>query len=180
MFFQFDKIPDAKKYWGGFLAVGVLLIALGALAIGYANWATEVTIIFLGFLLVGGGFVQIVSGFSARKWTGFSISMLLGLLYLIAGGLCILKPEQSALSISFLVGALLLVGGGYRMMSALRFRFDHWGVVLFNGFVAILFGILILADWPESAIWVIGLFVGVDLVLMGGYWVWLSLLLRKS
>lgn len=175
----FYEIPGVHKYWGWFLAIGILLILLGALAIGYANWATEITIILLGFLLAGAGILQIVTGFYAIKWTGFSLSFLLGLLYIIAGGLCIFKPMQSALSISILIAVLLLVGGAFRLISALRNRFDNWGLVVFNGIVAIILGILILAEWPASAIWVIGFFVGIDLLLMGWYWVRLSIAARK-
>lgn len=175
----FTEMPNAHKYWGWFLLIGLLLIALGALAIGYAKWATEFTVIFLGFLLAGAGILQIISGFYTRKWTGFSISLLLGLFYIIAGCVCIFKPIEGALGISLLIAALLLVGGGFRLGSALRFRFDNWGWVVFNGLIAMLLGILILAEWPASAIWVIGLFVGIDLLLMGCYWVWLSLAVRK-
>lgn len=175
----FSEIPDAHKYWGWFLALGILLIALGALAIGYAKWATEFTVIFLGFLLACAGVLQIVNGFYARKWTGVSLSMFLGLFYIVAGGVCIFKPIEGALGISLLIAALLLVGGLIRLVSALRFRFENWGWVVFNGFVSVLLGLLILAEWPASAIWVIGLFVGIDLLLMGCYWVWLSLAVRK-
>ncbi len=52
IFINLSQIPGVQKYWKGFLAFGILLIALGLLAIGYVNWATEVTVILLGFLLV--------------------------------------------------------------------------------------------------------------------------------
>lgn len=175
----FYEIPGVQKYWRWFLAIGILLIILGALAIGFASWATEVTVIFLGFLLAGAGVLQIVNGFYAIKWTGFSLSLLLGLFYIIAGGFCIFKPMQSALSIGLLIAALLVVGGLFRLISAWHYRFDNWGWVVFNGLIAVLLGILILAEWPASAIWVIGLFVGIDLILMGLYWVRLSLAAKK-
>lgn len=179
VFVYLREIPGVKKYWGWFLVLGILLIALGLLAIGYANWATEFTILLLGFVLGTAGLIQIINGFYAARWTGFSVSLLLGLLYIIAGGFCILKPMQSALSISLLIALLLLVGGTFRLISALSHRFDRWGLMVFNGAIAILLGILILAEWPASAIWVIGLFVGIDLLIMGWYWVWLSLIARK-
>jgi uncharacterized membrane protein HdeD (DUF308 family) len=175
----FFEIPDMRKYWRWFLAIGILLIVLGVLAIGFANWATEFTVILLGLLLVGGGILQVVNGCYATRWTGFSLSLFLGLFYIIAGVLCIFKPMQSATGISLLISALLLVGGSFRLVSALRYRFDQWEWVVFNGFAAILLGFLILAEWPASAIWVIGLFVGIDLLLMGCYWVRLSLAARK-
>lgn len=175
----FYKIPNVHKYWGWFLAIGILLIFLGMIAIGYANWATEFTVILLGFLLAGGGVLLIASSLYAKQWIGFSLSMFLGIVYLIGGALCIFKPMAGALSISLLIAALLLVGGAFRLISSLYHRLDNWGWVMFNGLISILLGILILAEWPASAVWVIGLFVGVDLLIMGWYWIWLSLLARK-
>lgn len=177
--FNFYDLPNVHKYWGGFLAIGLLLIILGLLAIGYANWATEFTVILLGILLAGSGILQIINGIYTRRWTGFSLSLLLGLLYIVGGALCIFKPMLSAASISLLIAALLLVGGSFRLITGLSYRFDNWGWVVFNGLIAILLGILILAEWPASAIWVIGLFVGIDLLIMGFYWVRLALSARK-
>jgi uncharacterized membrane protein HdeD (DUF308 family) len=175
----FTQIPNIQKYWGWFLALGILLLTLGVLAIGYAKWATEFTVILLGFFLTVAGILQIINGFYARQWTGFSLSLLLGLFYLIAGGVCIFKPIEGALGVSLLIAALLLVGGTFRLALALRYRFDNWGWVVFNGLVAMLLGVFILAEWPASALWVIGVFVGIDLLLMGSYWIGLSLGLRK-
>lgn len=176
----FKEIPNIHKYWGWFLFIGILLIALGALAIGHANWATEFTVVFLGFLLTVAGVFQVLNGFYTFKWAGFSLSLLLGLFYIIAGAFCIFKPIQSASGISLLIAALLIVGGLFRTISALNYRFDKWGWVVFNGLVAVFLGFLILAEWPASAVWVIGLFVGIDLVLMGCYWVKLSLAARDK
>lgn len=175
----FYEIPNVRKYWGWFFLIGILLITLGLLAVGYSNWATEFTVIILGWLLLGAGILQITSGFYSIKWTGFSLALLLGLFYIIAGGLCILKPILGAESISLLIAALLLVGGFFRLVSALRYRFDNWRWVVFNGLIAIFLGILILTEWPTSAMWVIGLFVGIDLLIMGCNWVRLSLIARK-
>jgi len=176
----FIQMPGVKKYWGWFCAMGLLLIALGALAVGYAKWATEFTVIVLGVLLAGSGIVQIASGIYANKWTGYSVSLLLGLLYIVAGGMCIFKPMQSATGIGLLIAAVLLVGGAFRLVSALRYRFDHWPLVAFSGIISIGLGVLILAEWPQDALWVIGLFVGIDLILVGSYWVGLGLAAKKS
>lgn len=175
----FTELPGVRKYWGWFLAIGILLIALGALAIGFENWATEITVVILGVILSVAGVLQISSGLYAARWTGFSLSLFLGLFYIIAGGLCIFKPMQSSLAISLLIAALFLVGGLFRVVTALIHRFDNWGWVVFSGLIATFLGILILAEWPESALWVIGLFVGVDLILMGMNWVRLSMVARK-
>jgi uncharacterized membrane protein HdeD (DUF308 family) len=176
---NFRDISQGRRYWGWFMTVGILLILLGALAVGYAGWATEFTVIFLGFLLAGAGLLQIISSFYTKKWTGFSHSLLLALFYIIAGGLCIFKPLQSAEGITLLIAALLLIGGSFRLFSALRNRFDYWGLIVLSGLISIGLGILILFEWPSSSFWVIGLFVGVDLILIGWSWILISIAAKR-
>ena len=176
---DFSKVPKVRKYWGWFLALGILLVILGVLEIAFANWTTVFSVIFLGSLLVAAGILQIISGLYAMKWSGFSVSMLVGILYIIAGCLCIFRPVQSAVNITLLMAVLLLVGGFFRLISAARYRFDYWGWVIFHGLVAILLGIFLLATWPISGLWAIGLFVGIDILLIGCYWIWLSLAVKK-
>jgi uncharacterized membrane protein HdeD (DUF308 family) len=177
---NFRDMPKSHKYWGRFFTLGLLLIILGFLAIAYTGWATEFTVILLGFLLAGAGVLQIVSSSYTKKWTGFSHSFLMGLLYTIAGLFCIFKPVQGAEGLTLLIAALLLIGGSFRIVSAISHRFEYWGLVVFSGLISIGLGILILAEWPSSSFWVIGLFVGVDLILAGWAWVLLSLAARKS
>ena len=75
----FRDMPKNRKYWGRFFILGLLLIILGFLAIGYAGWATEFTVILLGFLLAAGGILQLISSSFSKQWTGFSYSFLMGL-----------------------------------------------------------------------------------------------------
>lgn len=151
--------------------IGILLIILGALSIAYAGWATEFTVIFLGFLLTAAGVLQIISRSIIKKRTGFSDSVLLPIFYIIAGFFCMVKPVQSAEGITLIIAALLLIGGSVRLFTALQYRFNSWGLVGLNGVISIALGILILIEWPSSSFWVIGLFVGIDLILLG--WSWL-------
>lgn len=77
--FNFNELPNAKRYRGCFIAIGILMMILGAFAIGFAQWATEFTVILLGFLLAGAGLLQIINGCYATRWAGFSLALLLGL-----------------------------------------------------------------------------------------------------
>ncbi len=175
----FRQMPEVRKNWKRFLLAGIFLIILGGLAVSYAGLTTEFAVIFLGFLLIGGGVVQIASSYYSLKWSGSPASFLLGILYIIVGGLCIIKPVQSAESITLLIAALLLVGGLFRLFSALYHRFDYWGWMVFSGIISTFLGILILVEWPASGLWVIGLFIGIELILVGWSWVLLSLAARE-
>jgi len=176
----FNEIPDAKKNWSWFFALGLLLVLLGVGVAGSAYYATIFSVFLLGIFLFSAGIVQFVQGFLARKWSGLFLSLLLGALYLITGFLCFTKPAAAAVSITLWIAALCMVAGLFRMISALLLRFDQWGWVFFNGAITFVLGMLIYADWPVSGLWVIGTFVGVDLILAGWTWILLALKARKG
>jgi uncharacterized membrane protein HdeD (DUF308 family) len=176
----FQQIPDLRNKWPMFLTLGILLIILGILAIIYSGWTTFLTVELLGVLLVIAGVFQIVNGYHARKWTGVSLSLLLGILYIVVGGICIFKPMASAMGVTLLLAAFFFVGGLFRMASSLMYRFDHWGWMFFNGLVSFILGILIVCEWPMSSFWLIGLFVGIDILFSGISWTCLSLAAKKQ
>lgn len=176
----FKDTEEARKNWTWFLALGVLLVLLGIGVAGSAYYATIFSVFILGVFLLSAGVVQFVQAFLARKWSGLFLSLLLGALYLITGFLCVTKPAAAAVSITLWIAALCLIAGLFRMIAALLLRFDQWGWVFFNGAVTFLLGMIIYSDWPVSGFWVIGTFVGLDLILSGWTWIVLSLTARKA
>lgn len=176
---RFGEIEDVRNNWGWFLALGILLVILGGAVITSSFYATIFSVILLGAFLIAGGLVQIVQSFLARKWSGLFLSLLLGVLYIVTGFFCVARPEIAAISITFWIAAFCFIAGLFKMISSLILRFDQWGWVFFNGLVTFLLGTMIYANWPLSGLWVIGLFVGIDMILTGWSWVLLSLTARK-
>lgn len=74
---------------------------------------------------------------------------------------------------------VFLIGGLYQLMAALWTHLPGWGWHALNGALASIMGVLIMAQWPISGLWVIGLFVGIDLILYGSAWIALALDLHK-
>lgn len=174
----FRDIEEARQNWSWFLAFGLLLMALGIGIMSFSYYATVFSVILFGFFLMGAGIVQIIQAFLARKWSGLFLSLVLGILYLIAGFLCATKPAMAAVTLTLWIAALCFIIGISRMLISLLIRFDHWGWVFFNGLITFLLGAMIYSDWPVSGLWVIGLFIGVDMFLSGWSWVILSLSAR--
>lgn len=173
-------VEEVRKNWFWFLALGILLILLGSAVIGSSYYATIFSVMLLGVFLVAGGVLQIVQGFMASKWSGFFLSLLIGVLYLVTGFLCIAKPTTTAVGLTLWISALLFIAGLFRMLSSLILRFEHWGWVFFNGLVTFILGWMIFSSWPISGLWVIGLFIGVDMILAGWSWTLLSLSARMN
>lgn len=155
-------------------------MVLGMIVIGSASVATLFSVVLFGFLLVGAGLVQIVQAILAREWHGLFISLLLAILYTVTGVLCITKPALAAIDLTFLIAAFCFIGGLFKIIASCVMRFASWGWVFFNGLVTFFLGVLIYAEWPLSGLWLIGTFVGIDMLLSGWSWLLLSLQAKRA
>jgi uncharacterized membrane protein HdeD (DUF308 family) len=68
---------------------------------------------------------------------------------------------------ALMLAAAFFGSGLFRIIVALSERFYGWGWVLLNGIITLVLGILIWRGWPDAAFWVIGLFVGIDMLFAG-------------
>lgn len=176
----FRDVERVSQNWGWFFSLGLLLIALGAAVITASFYTTVFSVILLGLLIMAAGIVQILQAFLARNWSGLFLSLLLGVLYVVVGFLCAARPESAPHSLSMLVAALFLIAGLFRMLTSLLLRFEEWKWVFFNGFVAFLLGLSVYVGWPISGLWIISVFIGIDMILSGWGWVLLALSGRQS
>jgi len=172
-------LQELRRNWGWFLVLGIALIVLGACAIGSAFTATLATVMTFGILVLVGGCVEVVSSFWARQWGGFFLHLLAGILYAVIGFLMVTRPLAAAAGLTLMLAALFFVGGMFRIIAALSHRFPGWGWVLLNGVVTLILGAMIWQEWPEASFWVIGLFLGIELVFDGMSWVMLALAVRN-
>lgn len=176
---RFREIDEVRQNWGWFFALGVLLVLLGCAVISSSFYATIFSVFLLGIFLLSAGIVQIVQAFLARKWSGLFLSLMLGLLYILVGFFCAARPAVAAISLTLWIAAFCFIVGIFRMLAALIIRFEEWGWVFFNGLITFILGVSIYSEWPLSGLWIIGLFVGIDMILSGWSWILLSLSARK-
>ena len=172
-------IEEIRHQWGWFLALGILLIALGVLAAIAQPLFTLATVVFFGWLLIVSGVAQCIEAFWVRAWRGFFLHLLGGILELIVGVLMVGAPVRAAAVLTLLLAAYLMVGGLFRLIAAFSLNFVGSGWVAFGGFVSFLLGLMVWSEWPESSVWFIGLCVGVDLMLHGAAWVAMALAARR-
>jgi uncharacterized membrane protein HdeD (DUF308 family) len=173
---------NLRPFWIWFMALGVAMAAFGTIAISWACLATitvAATWLF-GFLLLAGGITEIINSFFAGRWSGMLIHLLIGILYTMVGLMIIEQPEDSAIQLTLVIAIFLMISGIFRIVFAMSERFTGWPWVLLNGGVSLLLGLLIYKQWPASGLWVIGLFVGIELIFNGWAWIMLAIMLRKS
>ncbi|TAK73597.1 MAG: hypothetical protein EPO11_08195 [Gammaproteobacteria bacterium] len=166
-----------NQNWGWLLGWGIAMMIVGLIAISVATFTTLLSVIFIGSLLMIGGIVVTIDSFKSwwRQWDGFILHLAVGIFYFIVGAVLVFEPAVSSIALTFILGMLYLIVGAFRLMYSLLLRLPRWGWSLFNGFISVLIGILILFSWPASGLFIIGLFVGVDLFVAGWVYVMLAL-----
>jgi uncharacterized membrane protein HdeD (DUF308 family) len=135
--------------------------------------------VFFGWVLVFAGAVQFVDAFLVGNWAGFFLHLLMAVLFAITGLLMLIKPVISAEALTFLMSMFFLITGVSQLVGSIWTHVPGWGWQALNGVVASIMGGFVLAEWPVSGLWVIGLFVGIDLIVYGWTWIALALDLHK-
>lgn len=173
------EMDAMRSNWGWYLALGIVLIIVGMLAASMTFAAGLATVTFLGILTLVAAATEFVSTIWSRSWQGVLLHLLIGVLYAVLGFLILSRPGLALATLTLLVAAMFLVGGIFRVVFAASMRFHNWGWAVAGGLISIVLGVMIWQDWPESAIWAIGLLVGIDLIFTGWTWVMLALGLRS-
>jgi uncharacterized membrane protein HdeD (DUF308 family) len=169
-------IEEVRAHRTWFLCLGVALIVLGTIAIGSSELMTMVSVIFLGWLLIFAGLFEVVHGFARRAWSGFFINLMGGLLYAVTGLLMVSHPGIAAVTLTLMIAMALIVAGTFRIFVALTTQIHHRAWLVLNGAISLFLGFAIMSSWPVSGLWVIGLFIGIDMIFDG----WTEVMLALS
>jgi uncharacterized membrane protein HdeD (DUF308 family) len=179
------RLAETKKLisekWGWFLALGIVLIVAGIAAIAFPLISSIAAKVLLGWLFLIGGIFTVIHAFSSQGWQGFLWELLIGILYLVAGAYLSFFPLTGLLTLTILLAILFLAEGVFEVIMAFRIRpHEGWGWMLLSGIAAIAVALLIALDLPGSAIWALGLLVGINLLFSGWSYVFLALAGRRA
>jgi uncharacterized membrane protein HdeD (DUF308 family) len=175
---RFEEWLRVRHRWLWFFGLGVALVFVGSFAIAAAFLTTLTTVLVFGILLLVGGAVEVVSAVLAGSRKGVFTHLAVGVIHLVVGALMVEHPLRAAEALTLLLAAGFLVGGLIRVGYALTQSFAGRGWALVTGVIAACLGLSIWQQWPESGLWAIGLFIGIDVLLIGWSWVALGLALR--
>jgi len=171
-----------KKNWGWLLALGIVSILLGTVGLYMTFALTLATVLLFGALILAGGLLQLIQAFSCRGWKSVVGHVLIALLYIVAGILIIIDPVLASSVLTLVLAGILIAVGLIRIIMGVEHRkaATGWYWPVLSGIVSILLGGMIVAHWPVSGLWVIGLFVAVELILNGWSYVFVALAARKA
>lgn len=175
-----ESIQALRPKWGWIVGFGVVSLIAGFVALGSVMMATASAVMIVGVMMLLAGVAEIVAAFGVRDWGRFVLWLLLGALYTFAGIVCLQNPFAAATILTLMLGCALIATGLVRIVLATQMRHGApWGWVVFSGIVSFLLGLMIVAQWPYSSFYVLGLFLGFDLIVIGVVWLTVGLALRS-
>ncbi|MFD8147407.1 HdeD family acid-resistance protein [Streptomyces sp. NPDC059708] len=163
---QQDK-SRLNRSFGLLALLGVVLVLAGLVGLVYAGVATLTSMFLFGWLLLLGGVVGLVQAVQSRKSNYFWLAVIVAAVNLAAGFVILRRPEASAEALTMFAALLFLTGGVFRLAGSLVVRGSNFGLALVQGAFGILLGVLILARWPGSSLYVIGTFFSLALLFDG-------------
>ena len=168
--FQRAIVTALHQHWKLYLAEGVALVILGLIAIVIPPLATLAVTILFGWLFLVSGVIGLVTTFWMRGAPGFWWSLASGILAILAGIWLLAQPIAGALSLTVVLIAFFLIEG----VASIMFSIDHrrelsgqWGWMLVSGIVDLVLSAMLLAGLPSTAVWALGLLVGINMVFGG-------------
>ena len=174
-----DTAPLRAK-WGWIVALGVVYLITGFIALGSMMMATVASVLVVGVMMIIAGVTEVIGAFQMKSWGKFLIWALLGVLYIVAGFLTFENPLFAAVLLTLFLGASLLASGAVRLFLAFSMKRESpWVWVALSAVITLLLGLLILARWPVNSVYILGLFLGIDLIMAGAGWVSLGFSLRR-
>jgi uncharacterized membrane protein HdeD (DUF308 family) len=175
-----DTAPLRAK-WGWIVALGVVYLVAGFIALGSVAMATVASVFVVGVMMIVAGVAEVISAFQIKSWGRFLLWVLLGLLYVVAGFVTFQNPLLAAVLLTLILGASLVASGIMRIILAFSMKREMpWIWVALSGVITLLLGGLILARWPVSSLYILGLFLGIDLIVAGASWIGIGLGLRRA
>jgi uncharacterized membrane protein HdeD (DUF308 family) len=157
-------------HWKLFLFEGIVLVILGIAAVLLPPIATFAVAIIIGWLLLLSGVVGLFTTFSMQRAPGFWWSLFSALIGIAAGIVLLRWPLSGVFSLTVILTAFLTLEGVASIMMAIthsRGFSGRWGMLLLSGLVDLVLAGIILFGLPGTAVWAIGLLVGINLVFGG-------------
>lgn len=173
---------EVKAATGWVILLSIGLMGLGVASIAMPSLAITLFTSIIGWLVLVSGIVQIVQAVKARSVNGIGISSVVGLFYTFAGLYMVINPVKSAAVFALALGLLFIAEGLFTILMAFVCRVGgalSW-LVAFNGIVTLILGILVFNRWPYGALWLIGLYVGLSLLLNGSSLLGVALSARRQ
>ncbi len=159
-----------RHHWVLFLIPGIVMAILGLLAAAAPFMATLVVETFAGWLFLTGGFVGLAALFTTRNVPGFVWTLLSAVLAILIGAFLVWRPFAGLVTLTVALAAFFAVHGIVQILTALDHRAlfaRSWPWMAVSGIADLIVAGIIIAGWPGSVAWALGLLIGINLFMSG-------------
>ena len=180
-FFDELQAKALQKNWGWLLALGILFIVIGTFGLGRVFLTTILSVLFFGVLMLVGSVVQLIGSFRLEGWKNILWQIIVAILYAVSGFVILSDPLLASVMLTAILAGSFIISGIMRIIGAFQIRgAPGFMWMLIGGLISIGMGVYVFAKFPGSALWVIGLFVSVELIINGWSYVTVALGARKE
>lgn len=182
MKFPIESQPEGEKasrVWGWAIGIGITLALFGCFVAGHVAFATLVSMMILGYIVVVSGVVETINAFFMREWSGFFLELLSGVIAVFFGILILRDPVMASSALTFLIALYLMAEGLVKTIGSALIEFPGRGALFLSGILNFVLGTFVLSGWPGSSLWVLGLFLAVRLLIAGGSMIGLGVTLHR-
>jgi uncharacterized membrane protein HdeD (DUF308 family) len=178
---QVEDGPPRVPSFGFSIFLSILLIVGGLVAILLAAETTIAIVIILAWMLMIGGIVQTVHAFKS-KGVGMTIwKIVVAIAYILTGLFLRMNLGVGLAALTFALIFFFIIEGLMSLVAFARERKKGGSVwLLFDGMITLLLGVLIWSHWPSRAMWIIGVFVGFNMLMNGTTRLMLTLAVRRA
>lgn len=173
---------EVRANWGWLMFMGIVMLVLGIIGLYMVGTLTIVSMLWFGIIVLAGGILTLIDAFKAEGWKAKLWEILIAVAYILAGIIMVANPGKSAVWFTLFIGAFLLVSGIFRVIIGFQVRNEvkGWGWTVFGGIASIILSFMIFAQWPYSGLWVIGLFLAIEMIMQGTSMISIALAAKAS
>ncbi|MEF2550268.1 HdeD family acid-resistance protein [Aurantimonas sp. A2-1-M11] len=156
-------------HWKPYAFQGGLMVTVGILAILAPFAATLATTLLFGWLMIFAGVVGTIGAFRATGAPGFWSSVLLAVLAFVLGIVIIYDPAAGSITLTWMLGLYFLLSGLFNFSIARAFQQStgRFWLLVVSGIVDVALAIFLILGLPGTAVWAVGLFLGISLITSG-------------
>ena len=172
-------LQEIRGNWGGFVALGAVLMIAGGIASANLFVAASASILYVGAMIFAGGVLELVDAFAVAGWPRQNLRLLAGATYGFAGMIIVFDPLLASAGLSLALGILLCFVGALRVGFGFQHRDEKGqGWIVAAGTFTLVAGAVILIARPGISLWLLGAILAVDLVCQGWSFTALGLAIR--
>jgi uncharacterized membrane protein HdeD (DUF308 family) len=173
--------PLVPKSVSWSIALSVLLILAGLLAILIPSVSGIGVTLFFGWAMILSGFTHFAFAFKTHTTGGLLWELLVGAVYLVTGVYLLLHPLDALIALTLILAIYLFFEGIVETILFFQLRPRHGATwLLIDAIVTFLLAIMIWRSWPVSSVWVVGTLVGISMIFSGLSRLMLSMIARRA